>query len=399
MSSREYPFNLLTDYIIDTCGIDIKTKYTVEEVPARSLLNATRFDLMSKWIYIDALETGKGIELAKAIYEDNIRAFSSGEFIEPGKESKNTLDKYYYEFNRIIEDIKENGFNSSESLVPLGCNNEIFDGAHRVSAAAYYNKNITVIRFHDIKPNSEYDYNFFTRYLMSIENMGYMANAYAHIMPNCYMACVWPVADRNKIGMIEDIISEIGKIVYAQDVYLTYTGLRNFMVSIYGHQKWTGTLENGYSGVDEKARACYYKKNPVRTYLFQASSLDDVVYAKTKIRNAFKLENHSIHISDNSQETQNMAQTLYNRENVKKINFNDLYRGTELLSRNDFGRLLTYGKYYIPRAYRYDILDKMQKKQIEQKRFGSGTYDYHEFMRRQVKDFIKMPLNILNKRL
>ena len=398
MNIREYPLNLLTDYIIDTCGIDNKTKYTVEEVPARSLLNSTRFDLMAKWIYIDALEHGTDMSLAKAIYEDNIRAFSSGTFIEPGKEDKDALNKYYYDFNKIIEDIKENGFNSAESIIPLGCNGEIFDGAHRVSAAAYFNKNVTVVKFQDIKPNSEYDYKFFTRYLMSTENMGHMANAYAQVMPNCYMACVWPVADRKKLGVIEDIISEVGTIVYGQDVYLTYTGIRNFMVKIYGHQSWPGTPENGYSGVDEKARACYYKKNPVRSYLFQADSLDDVISAKAKIRNIFELENHSIHISDSSEETRNMAQILYKRENVENINFNDLYRKKGASQMNVFSRSIPYGEFYVPRSYRYDVLEKMQKKQLEQNRFGSGTTDYKEFLIRQIKDFVKMPLNIINKK-
>lgn len=134
------------------------------------------------------------------------------------------------------------------------------------------------------------------------------------------MACLWPKADRNKMDEVERKLKSIGHIVYAQDVYLTYRGICNFMTQIYGHQPWTGSIEDHFSGVKGKADACYKEGQPVRTYLFEASDMDSVVEIKKQIREIFQIQNHSIHISDNWNETLDMVELLYNRNSVEFLN-------------------------------------------------------------------------------
>ena len=151
-------------------------------------------------------------------------------------------------------------------------------------------------------------------------NMSHMARGYSHISANCYIACLWPKGDASNHDLALAEISKIGKVVYVTDIYLTYNGLKNFMVSIYGHQSWTGNIENEFNGTEEKVKKCYDKHFPTRTILFQADDFEKVVEAKYKIRDIYGIENHSIHISDNQAETEMMAELLYNDYSVKFLN-------------------------------------------------------------------------------
>lgn len=317
---REYPFNLITQYVIDSYHIDMNQSYEICEIPARDLITYNRFDLMAKWLYIDAKEKGLTSGCGYQAYYDNINAFSGGRFLEPGMNEKDSFAKYITGLDWLIVEMKEKGFDAFKSLIPLGMNDDMIDGSHRVSTAAYYDKKVAVIRFPDLKRVNNYDYAFFRRYLMSDVSMGYMAIQYARLKRNCYMACLWPKAGSEKIDEVEVKLQSIGNIVYSQEVYLTYQGMCNLMTQLYGHQSWTGNIENHFKGVQEKVNACYRAGKPIKTYLFEADNLESVVEIKKEIREIFQIENHSIHISDNWKETLDMTEILYNRNSVDFMN-------------------------------------------------------------------------------
>lgn len=316
----DFPFYALTEYFIKQNNIDISKDYKICEIPARDLIKWNRFDLMAKWLFIQDKEKGLIDGCGRRVYFDNINAFSCGKFFEPGTDEKNSYDKYLEELECLIADIKQNGFDSRKSLIPVGENDDLVDGSHRVSVVSFYNKNISVIRFPELKRVYSYDYRFFRKYLMSDVSMGYMAIQYAKLKRNCFMACLWPRVDLSQTDKVEEIIRSIGNIIYSQDVYLTYQGMSNFMIQVYGHQAWTGSIENHFAGVKGKVDACYRPGQPVRTYLFEADSLEEVVDAKKRIREIFQIENHSIHISDDWQETLDMTEMLYNRNSVEFMN-------------------------------------------------------------------------------
>ena len=77
------------------------------------------------------------------------------------------------------------------------------------------------------------------------------------VKDNYYMVCIWPAAEVTQTKAAEALLKQAGRIVYAQDVELTYLGMKNFMTQIYGHQAWTGTIRNQFRGTMGKADACY----------------------------------------------------------------------------------------------------------------------------------------------
>lgn len=317
----EHPYNLLTDYFLTQYHIDVSVPREIEIVPARSLICANRFDLMAKWIYIYSKETGMNMSWATDIYRDNINSFSCGSFTEPGSPQKNTFKRYKDDFDVLIEEIKHEGFDVEKSVVPVGANGTIFDGSHRVAIAAYYNKQIGIVRFDDVKPYNTYDYQYFRKNLMSDTNMGYMAAQYAKLREHIFFVCIWPAANASMICQAEEILRQNGEIIYGREVYLTHNGIRNLMIQTYGHQSWTGSPEDNYAGVDAKVKLCYRKGIPVRTYLMEVESIEKVLSVKEVIRDLYKIDNHSIHISDNDDETRSLTELMYNPNSVMFLNF------------------------------------------------------------------------------
>ena len=61
--------------------------------------------------------------------------------------------------DRIIDSVKENGFDEAVSLVPVGKDGVLLDGSHRCAACAYFNKNIKVIYFDFLERN--FNFTFF----------------------------------------------------------------------------------------------------------------------------------------------------------------------------------------------------------------------------------------------
>lgn len=318
----KYPYCLLTKYFIQENGITEDTPYEVKEMSARELLVPERIDLMAKWLYITAVENNMDMQGLKQLYKRHIEAFSMGTFTEPGTDTKNTIEKYFEEFEEIISGIKTEGFNEDVSLVPMGRDNVILDGAHRCASAAYFDKKVTVIYFKDLY--RDYGTDFFRKRLLDEEYLDQMVLQYCGLKENLFFACLWPAGNRELRERAIDVISDkCGKIVYQREIRLTYSAMRNFMIQIYGHQAWVGTVENRHAGVDEKVRNCY-GDNPMTIVLFHCDSLDKVLETKQKIRDIYRIENHSVHITDNDEETRMLANILLNKNSLHLIKSGDL---------------------------------------------------------------------------
>ncbi len=140
-------FPLLQPHTIDL--YDLRNKqYEIKHVPASSLLNVKRFDLFAKLYYIRLYSTDK--EKALKIYTEHIKAFNP-DLREPGRGDKTSLTTFIDTFDRLIEAFRENDFDEKISIVPIDGDNVILDGAHRVAALAYYNKEVTVAQFQETK--------------------------------------------------------------------------------------------------------------------------------------------------------------------------------------------------------------------------------------------------------
>ena len=321
---------VLSPFFLGGWNISKDEEFDVEFVEAQQFLRSERLDLISKLLYIDCREKGKQDEFIEDLYGEFIKAFSSGTYIEPGTESKNSLEKYFESFNDLIDNIKENGFQVEKSVVPVGENGSILDGSHRTAIAIYFGLKLPIIRIPKISKN--YNYLYFRDKGMEEKYLDYSVMKYIEMSKHCYVACLWPRArGRNKINEAEQLLYKSTNIVYEKKVKFNYNGIRQFMIHIYGHQPWAGTLENNYSGIPLKAKSCYRIGSYTKIFILDGSTLEEIIKVKSKIRDIFKVENHSVHITDTKQEAVEASRILLNENSIDFLNYGNITKPYELV--------------------------------------------------------------------
>lgn len=309
--------DLIGNYFCERYNINADQSYNIEYIKATELLVPERFDLIAKICYVRAYITGIGLDWASEVYRQHIMAFSCGR--EPGNKEKKNVDIYVEVFNRLINDIRENGFDSNKSVIPVGADNTIMDGAHRVAIAIYLKREIPIVRFLQLKANNGYD--FFENALLGRTYMDNMALEYIKLCPQLHCACVWPKAyDIDKIQKMEKLMQTNGKIVYKKQIILEYQGIRNLMIQVYSGFEWMGGIDSHFSGAIGKADACYVQGKPMYIYVIEMDSLQHTLDLKAEIRDIFKVGNHSIHISDTQEEAIQIGQMLLSDESIHFLN-------------------------------------------------------------------------------
>ena len=121
---------------------DLKIRY----VDALELFTKNRIDLVAKYKYVEMYDRGLDIPFIRELYKSHISAFSAGTFIEEGQEEKkNSIEDYERIFKDLIDSIKCTGFDEHISVVPVGGENVILNGSHRVAIAAYFGLKVPVV--------------------------------------------------------------------------------------------------------------------------------------------------------------------------------------------------------------------------------------------------------------
>lgn len=311
-------FEKLTKYFIETNNINDETEYEICEIDAKELLVANRIDLIAKLKYIENREKKLNNDFIIELYKRHLEAFSNGSFVEPGKEEKNSFEKYCEEFDNIIDNIKDNGFNSEISLVPVGDDNTILDGAHRVASCIYFNKKIKVIKFKNI--TLKCDLNFFKSRLLDEEFLDYLMLEYAKYKNDCIVFCLWPRSFGDKRSVAQKIIEDNFSIMYTKEIDLSYDGLRNFMIQVYKEFEWVGNYKDHFGGVYPQLDSCYKEKSNIKIVIVETKEISKVLEVKKQIRDLYNVGNYSIHSTDNNIETLTMLRTLLNRNSINLLN-------------------------------------------------------------------------------
>ena len=175
---RQYP------YLCDTFSISYKTRVELDEVDARELLSPYRIDFMAKLLWIEAIYGTYDRDKAEKIYKEHLLAFSNHLMTEPGQPEKKGFESYLDRFRSICmvaaataEDRLEIG-----NPIPVDSKNMAMDGAHRISAAVYYQKRVQVYRVAKEIPN-RYDYHFFRKRYLEEKYLLEMVEKYVTLRP------------------------------------------------------------------------------------------------------------------------------------------------------------------------------------------------------------------------
>jgi len=314
----------LTDYFIAEHRITDATEFSIEDVDALSLFVPGRIDLVAKWLYVDFIEKGIDSDYATKLYSEHIGAFSLGNYTEPGTPEKNSIEKYLKEFNDLIKSIKVNGFYNKRSLVPVGGDGIALDGSHRIAICAYFNIPIKIVRFKNIYKN--YDTSFFKKRGLDAKYLDHLVTQYCKLKKDTYAVCIWPQAyAADKSRKADMIIKKSGiKVVFKKSVTLNYLGIRNLLLQIYGHHEWTGDYRDKFKGTERKVNEVYSADSKTILYILESDDSKLIDKIKIQIRDAYSLNNSSVHITDNQEETVQITNLLLNDNSIHHLNSAEL---------------------------------------------------------------------------
>ena len=286
-----------------TVSIYHLTDDIVEEqiVDAKSLLTPSRFDLFAKLYYIKNRKENP--TEAEKIYKEHIKAFNP-DLREPGRDDKNGLDDFVSSFNQLIDQFDSQDFNTNISLVPVTEDDVILDGAHRVAALAYYDRKVGIARCKDVKPKADFDFQYFKNRGLSWDTMDVIANEMMHWVPKMYVACLWPKM-KNKTQAVS-IIEKKFDVVYEKSLKVNLATFKLLIQRVYDSQPWANAPES----VCHKSLQCYDFNGQISFLFFVANSLEEVLAVKDEIRGIYGAGKHSLHITDNVEETKAIAKMV-----------------------------------------------------------------------------------------
>lgn len=303
-------YNLLQKHTVEIYQLKDKSCY-IHSIPARLLLKPQRFDLFAKLFYIRNVSRNEN--LAMRVYSEHISAFNPNGR-EPGRDDKNCIQDFISVFNRLIDHFKDNDFDESVSVVPVDKNGVILDGAHRIAALAYYGKNVTIAQFEDVESICIFDYSYFKNRGLPWEFADIIALEMVKWVDQLLVACLWPLTNAKQKSQALKCLGQNHVIAYRKDIRCDLRSLSAFVRYIYREQEWTLDSE---SVIDKASRV--YGKSSLSIVMFEAdTSLDAILTEKDEIRKLLGKGKDSLHISDNHQETLDIAVITLDKRAVGK---------------------------------------------------------------------------------
>lgn len=303
-----------------------------------------RFDLIAKYLYIKYYEKKIKCEFYKELYHKHLLTFNN--CIEPqdnylpNQKLKKNINDFINSFNLLIEDIKKNGFNDKYPI-PLGKNNIIINGSHRLMVSYYFN---IIPKFISIEKDGSknYNYNFFSNRKKGYQKLNLIytdtiALEYIKHNKNLRAMVIFPIAFTvNNISNIFNIIQKYGYIYYTKKINLNVYGINNLIKELYRGEEWIGGIFP--NGISNKTRKCI-THNPYPTILILISMNDigKLIELKEKCRKIFNLGKHSLHMTDYIEDTYRVGCSLLNNNSIHFLN-----NGTNDISDNTKKLLIKY---------------------------------------------------------
>lgn len=320
---------LLTQRVRDYFDIKNHSDYEIIHIDdPRLLLVPERLDVLIKLFYIDCFVRNINIEYATKVYKAHVHSITCFTDKESGQADKDSQQAFVSIFENLIRSFQENGFDSSLSMIPISNENIILDGAHRLACCIYFNKPLDAIKLkyvaHDgLIETPVYDYAFFRKYALIQEYLDLAAFQYLkYSKKNLFLACIWPRAQGGETR--EHAIELIrGKhpIVYRKDVKLSYKALERLISQIYINDSWVGNAIDNFKGARRKALSCFDPKGIETFILFEGKDTGDTLKLKDDVREIFKVGKHSIHISDNNDESALIANYVFNENSLTFLEY------------------------------------------------------------------------------
>jgi hypothetical protein len=292
--------------------------YELISIKASDLLTWNRLDLAFKLFYLDSLNFYKPIALE--VYKHDIRSQTLEQFSEFANDSKNDFESYVKTFNEIFNDIKENGFSSKKSIIPISNNSTILNGAHRTASLIFLKREAQCIKT-DLK-SITCDYKYFYERKVPYKVLDIVVQTFIEFSHNTHIAFLWPSGSKLKPKQVDKFFK---KIIYKKKIRLNSNGAFNLLIELYKHMDWSGNNKNKYYPVANKLVECFKSFDFFDVVVFQSNSLKNVIEIKEKIRSVLGNGYSSIHITDTIEEATRISRLIFNENAINFLNLSKPY--------------------------------------------------------------------------
>lgn len=303
--------------IPDAWQCDRDAMLTVRMTSARSLLDPGRLDLICKLYYIECREKNRDMTFARKLYAEHIRALWKGRHEGTAVDLTRCMER----FDRLIDAIRQHGYDPDKGVIAVNEEGVLLDGAHRAAIAIYFD---LVIPVATIRGAGQWvNHAYLSQCGLEQKYLDFMVYRYITWKrgTGVYLFCLWPVADQpEKLAVVEKQLREISTIICRKEIDLNYLGLKQFMVHLYRGESWSGSMDNGYRGIPDKAICCYRRNARTTVYFIENVTHERVLALKQWTRDFYHLDIHSTHSSDTSMEAIDAARMLLNQNSIHLLN-------------------------------------------------------------------------------
>lgn len=293
----------LQQHTIDLYNLTHK-KFELKQVPAHSLLTVNRFDLFAKLFYIKYKEINP--DLALKIYVEHIKAFNP-DFKEPGRTDKSTLSQFVQTFDHLISHFELHEFDKNISLIPVSEDGIILDASHRLSALIFYNKEVSIVKFEQVQPVTQFDHSYFRKRGLPNNTSDQIVLSALEYLP--YARIVFFIScDKKVMQKNTDLIAAQFPIMYTRTRRLSPSGLKRLLAVL---------------AINENRYASYLKLNKFRSvsislvYL-ETESKDELITFSKNFNSKFWCNNNLCGISVNNKQVREVSEMLLS-ERIKTV--------------------------------------------------------------------------------
>ena len=333
-----------SDTLIELYRKDIDTDFIPNKehtINPIEVLDYNRYDLIFKYIYIKySAIFGTFNNWTQDIYKQHIQLLNGCYEMKTlyQREEKNIFNDFLVSFQLLIHSFNENNYNADKIPVNITHNTyHILNGAHRTACSIYFNKPLLIEEKHnstqwickaDYFKNRDYYKHKLPhpgKDIIQSVNEDYVDfSIIEYIKLNKTKVRIISFFDRtfetSKKNIVQYIESVGANILYEKKVYLNSIGMKNFIRECY--------LTETFVNIDLKTNACFNKKENSTIHIIIIESnnkntlhkfSDSGAEYKTKLRKDFN-NHHSLHVTDNDEDTIRLAKTLFNKNTIEFYN-------------------------------------------------------------------------------
>lgn len=295
--------------------LKIEARHQAMRLPATRLLAPERLDVMAKYIYASQWRAGGRAAWGRRVYAEHLRVWNA--FDEGDASGKRSLEDFRESFDRLLQSFAEGGFDERRGLIPVGSDDVIIDGSHRLAAALAFDSPVKAVCF-DTQP-AEYGHEFFMGRGLDADVLDDMALQYCRRDGRVRVAVLFPVA-RGRHEEVLSILRGCGPCVAQKRVTVTRQGRANLIRRLYRGEPWLGSSVRPTPGLLYHVTSRFLEGEPVRFVFFVSRDGEATRQAKARIRALYGLGNDSVHINDTHQQTVSIAESVLNANGIHYLN-------------------------------------------------------------------------------